>query len=368
MSTTPAPINIEEFLHRLSALNEDLSEEEQRAVREDLSEAELAILELLTKPEPELTNAERLQVRGAAKKLLEAVTDRLVLEWRESNMTKASVRQTIGRTLDAELPDAYDPDLFQRKVDSVFDHVYKSYDNADHSVYVEYEQRETPADTATAPVGSVDDLTEQAMRRAERDPEFFAQLMQQLFGAQATWSMSVEQLFAGSNDEGRVVEYKQTARWNVREQRKDKTMEDVIAKTVAGFLNAEGGTLLIGVDDDGNPVGLEPDYALVKPSNRDGYVNWLDTMLQNALGHVGARRVRIRLELVDGYEVCRVDVPASSRPIWATKGQDRLLFERRNNSTRAVPADELEVFLTERFGLDHVGDGGAFGLAPPPEY
>jgi type I restriction enzyme R subunit len=111
-------------------------------------------------------------------------------------------------------------------------------------------------------------------------------------------------------------------------------------------------------------IGLEPDYALVKPPNRDGYVNWLDTMLQTALAHVGARRVRIRLELVEGHEVCRVDVPASSRPIWTTKGQDRVLFERRNNSTRAVPADELEVFLAERFGLDRVGDGEASGIGP----
>ena len=89
---------------------------------------------------------------------------------------------------------------------------------------------------------------------------------------------------------------------------------------------------------------------LVKPADADGYVNWLDTMLENALGHGGAHRVQIRIDVVEGIEVCRVDVPASSRPIWTKfKKRDAVLFERRNNSTREVPAEEIDQFLAERF-------------------
>lgn len=126
--------------------------------------------------------------------------------------------------------------------------------------------------------------------------------------------------------------------------------EQIIAKTVAGFLNAQGGALLIGVDDDGRPVGLDSDYAKGKPPGADGFVNWLDTMLQNALGHAGAHRVQIRIDVIEGVHVCRVDVPASSRPIWTTfKKKERLLFERRNNSTREVPPGEVDAFIAERF-------------------
>ena len=78
-----------------------------------------------------------------------------------------------------------------------------------------------------------------------------------------------------------MVEYKQTARWNVRERRKDKTMEQVIVKTIAGMLNDRGGTLLIGVTDEGEPVGLDDDYTQVEPRNADGYVNWLDTLFEH---------------------------------------------------------------------------------------
>ena len=127
--------------------------------------------------------------------------------------------------------------------------------------------------------------------------------------------------------------------------------EEIIAKTVAGFLNGQGGTLLIGVRDDPiEPVGLDADYARVNPQNADGFVNWLDTMLENALGHSGAHRVQTRIDVVDGMEVCRLDVPASSKPIWTTFNTEAVLFERRNNSTRQVPGDEIDQFIAERFG------------------
>ena len=56
-------------------------------------------------------------------------------------------------------------------------------------------------------------------------------------------------------------------------------MEDAIVKTVAGFLNTDGGSLLIGVGPDRVTVGLDQDYELVKPRNGDGFVNWLTTHL-----------------------------------------------------------------------------------------
>ena len=176
--------------------------------------------------------------------------------------------------------------------------------------------------------------------------------METVFGASATWACPTEELLI--HDETRAVEYKQTARWNVREQRRDNTMEQVIVKTVAGMLNDRGGTLLIGVTDDGEPVGLDDDYAQVKPPNADGYVNWLDTLFENHLGHSGANRLTIRIDQIDGHDVCRIDVPASSRPIWVkNKNGLNTLYQRRNNSTRPVPPVEVEKFIAERFGSQH---------------
>ena len=128
-------------------------------------------------------------------------------------------------------------------------------------------------------------------------------------------------------------------------------MEHVVVKTVAGLLNDRGGTLLIGVTDNREPVGLANDYAHVKPPNADGYVNWLDTLFENNLGHAGANRLNIRIDRINSHDICRIDIPASSRPIWTkTKKDADTLYQRRNNSTRQVPAHETETFITERFG------------------
>lgn len=108
--------------------------------------------------------------------------------------------------------------------------------------------------------------------------------------------------------------------------------------------------------EDGEPVGLEDDYAQVSPSDADAYVNWLDTLFERNLGHIGAHRLTIRIDQVKHRDVCRIDIPSSSRPIWVkAKGGSDVLYQRRNNSTRRVPPAEVEHFITERFGQQDSG-------------
>ena len=341
--------NLEEFLRRLKAISDALTYEEQRAVREDMTEAELAIFDLLSKPEPELTQAEVSKVTGAAKRLLAHIEDKLVLDWKRRQQTRSAVRVAIGTVLDEELPAVYGPELFDRKVDAIFDHIYTSYFDNGASVYDTPDASpDTSAAVLTMPT-TAEDVSDDVLARVHSDPDLFARLMETVFGASATWACPTEELL--TRDETRSIEYKQTARWNVREQRRDKTLEQVIVKAVAGMLNDRGGTLLIGVTDDRKPVGLHDDYGQVKPANADGFVNWLDTLFDNNLGHAGANRLTIRIDQVNGRDVCRIDVPASTRPIRVkNKNGPDILYQRRNNSTRAVPDDEIDTFIAERFG------------------
>jgi type I restriction enzyme, R subunit len=302
----------------------------------------------LTKPEPELTEPERKQVKVTAKKLLEHITDKLVLDWRKRQQTRAAVQMTVNQILDEGLPEAYGPELYDEKCQQVFEHIYASYFDNGSSVYTVEVEEPPPVVPVGAFSSEPNQVTEVLIGQARSDPQVFARVMEELFGTQDTWFRPTEALLA--DDETRTVEYKQTARWNVKERRKDRAVEQVIVKTVAGFLNGRGGTLLIGVTDDRRPVGLDDDYELVRPRNADGYVGWLDTMLENALGHVGAHRVEIRIDVIKGCDICRIDVPASTRPIWVEASDGALvLYERRNNSTRAVPDNELDAFMIERF-------------------
>ena len=84
--------------------------------------------------------------------------------------------------------------------------------------------------------------------------------------------------------ESKTVEFKSTGRWNLHVCRTDKKIEHVISKTVCGFLNAEGGELLIGVDDNGRPVGLANGMqTLGSKADRDGYELFLRQHLDNSL-------------------------------------------------------------------------------------
>jgi type I restriction enzyme, R subunit len=94
-------LNIDEYLRRLIELSRDLTAEEQRAVAEDMTDEELAIFDLRTKPDPVLDDAQREVVKARAKRLLAHLHDKLVLDWRRKAATVASVRTEIRDVLDA---------------------------------------------------------------------------------------------------------------------------------------------------------------------------------------------------------------------------------------------------------------------------
>ena len=127
--------NVEAFFARLMAFTKRLSEEEKRGLAGQLSEEELAIFDLLTKPQVSLTRQEENQVKKVAKDLLESLKrEKLVLDWKKFQTTRAAVRVTIETVLD-QLPRVYSPELYEKKCDAVYQHVYDSYYDKGRSLY-----------------------------------------------------------------------------------------------------------------------------------------------------------------------------------------------------------------------------------------
>jgi type I restriction enzyme, R subunit len=127
--------NIEDLFNELVALSRSLSEEQQRHVREHVTEEELAVFDILTRPGPELSTEERAEVKKVAKQLLERLKDLLVLDWRKRQAARARVEDTIKDMLDAGLPGAYSPDLYKQKCSAMFEHFYESYPDRDLNAY-----------------------------------------------------------------------------------------------------------------------------------------------------------------------------------------------------------------------------------------
>ena len=127
--------SIEELFEELVKLTRSLNDEEQRHVRENVSEEELVIFDILTRPSPELSSGERAEVKKVARELLERLKALLVLNWRQKTTARSQLKLTIEDTLDAGLPRAYTPDLYQQKCAALFEHVYESYPERNAGVY-----------------------------------------------------------------------------------------------------------------------------------------------------------------------------------------------------------------------------------------
>jgi hypothetical protein len=152
--------------------------------------------------------------------------------------------------------------------------------------------------------------------------------------------------------EGERVEFKATARWNTRSGAKDPRMEDEVAITVAGFMNAAGGTLLLGVADDGRFLGLADDYAVVPGGDRDGFQLWLRTMLAERLGRAVTADVGVSFEAMGGKDLCRVDVAPADRPVFVGSpgGARAADFHLRvGNATRRLLTDEVLEYQARRW-------------------
>ncbi len=127
--------SIEELFEELLKLSNSLNNEQERHVRERMSEEELVIFDILTRPSPELSREERAEVKKVARALLARLKGLLVLNWRQKLTARSQLRLAIEDTLDSGLPRAYTPDLYQQKCSALFEHVYESYPERDASVY-----------------------------------------------------------------------------------------------------------------------------------------------------------------------------------------------------------------------------------------
>ena len=127
--------NIEDLFAELLTLSRTLNDEQQRHVRERLSEEELVVFDILTRPAPGLSSEERAEVKKVARELLGKLKQLLVLNWRQKATARSQVKLAIEDVLDHGLPRAYSPDLYQQKCSAVFEHFYETYGDRGVSIY-----------------------------------------------------------------------------------------------------------------------------------------------------------------------------------------------------------------------------------------
>jgi hypothetical protein len=164
---------------------------------------------------------------------------------------------------------------------------------------------------------------------------------------------TVEDLIAAG--ESQTTEFKASGRWNIYTHRHDEALKHLLVKAVCGFLNAEGGVLLIGVGDQGQVLGIEDDLnTLDKKPSIDGFELFLRQVLDGRLSAPTASTVRIRFPHVEGKTICEVSVAAAGKPVFAqpAKGGSGAseFWVRVGNATKQLHGDDLLKYHQEHWG------------------
>jgi hypothetical protein len=151
-----------------------------------------------------------------------------------------------------------------------------------------------------------------------------------------------------SAGQGERIEFKSHARWDPRLGRINRALEEALARSIAGFLNHEGGTLLIGVTDAGNVAGLQADYQTLKRRDRDGFQQFLMGLVQSKLGGHICAQVHVEFHEVRDMDVCQVMIERSAAPVYYQDGSVARYFVRTGNGTRELDVREAIVHVARR--------------------
>jgi len=145
--------------------------------------------------------------------------------------------------------------------------------------------------------------------------------------------------------ESERLEFKSSVRWDIRQQKVNKVLETVIAKSIAGFMNHKGGSLLVGVSDAGEILGLQDDYHTFKHKNRDGFELFINTLVVSRLSGELCALVHCSFHVIDKKDVVRIFIEPSKLPVYLQDGNVARYFLRTGNATRELDAREAHAHI-----------------------
>ncbi|HDY76292.1 MAG TPA: hypothetical protein ENH49_07180, partial [Candidatus Marinimicrobia bacterium] len=157
----------------------------------------------------------------------------------------------------------------------------------------------------------------------------------------------IEELILGGESE--LVEFKSTLRYDLRQKTVNKTLEYAIAKTISAFLNSNGGTLFIGIDDNQNALGLSDDTSTLKKQDIDGFELQLIEVIKKYIGKEFSSHIKITFPEYDNKIICRISVSQSSRPVFVSFEGKEDFFIRSGCSSQPLSREEQSAYEKEHW-------------------
>ena len=140
------------------------------------------------------------------------------------------------------------------------------------------------------------------------------------------------------------TEFKSTLRWNLHTDKADKKIENTCLKTIAAYLNSDGGALLVGVDDDGKVLGLQQDRF----ANEDKLLLHWNSLVKAHLGVEFTQLIRSQIYDLEGQRILLVQCLRSPKPVFFRRDNDEVFYVRTGNGTHQLKPSEVLAYLDQR--------------------
>jgi hypothetical protein len=172
---------------------------------------------------------------------------------------------------------------------------------------------------------------------------FFVFIIGQWFYSKNSKVSSLEKILeSGENDD---AEFKSSLRWDYKENKVNKELEHVVARTIAGFMNTKGGTLLIGVNDEKELLGLEMDYNTLKKKNADGFLVHLAHLLNNYFGKEYASFWSAKIISDKSRDICKIDISLANKPAYIKYDNREEFWVRVSATTQPMQIKEAHEYI-----------------------
>jgi hypothetical protein len=145
------------------------------------------------------------------------------------------------------------------------------------------------------------------------------------------------------------LEFKSALNWDYKLGKQSRDIENATGKMLCAFMNSEGGTLVIGVDDKGQIIGVEKDFSLLSKPDRDGFEQKLTGLANSCLGKENATYVHLSWQDVEGKTVAVVSVDKSKRPVYLDLQGKSEFYVRIGNTSQPLDVREATTYIRDHW-------------------
>ncbi len=187
-------------------------------------------------------------------------------------------------------------------------------------------------------------LMENTVIELSTNPKSAKHILEQLSSTEKAYKeLSIEEeiLQLISRGEGLQIEFKSTLSYDVNTNKKNKALQESVLKNIVGFLNKNGGTLFIGVTDEGEITGIEKDFY----KNDDDYKKKLSNLINEHIGVKESNYIRLELRTIRTKRICLIVCSKALSPAYLNGD----FYVRTDPECRKLSAKDSLAYINEHF-------------------